>query len=259
MYPYVAANGKPAYGTATDVRGKPPYRLANDTGGYINDADPYVQSWTSTVLAGNATMAQVPMKYRNAVSKHLTDMPKEGYSPLASSRFTLAAERIAKNYINLPQYQLTANGLPYLQRIDAALRTPGSVSDQDLLDSLTKLNTSGNAITDAQVKVITDGKSFSDTAATFANKFKNGGVLSPNQRQQISTIAKAIFANYQKGYAPVYRQLSGQLKSAGIPEQFWSVPDLNNLSAQIEGGGAPPDASSQTGPPKTVNFADLPP
>jgi hypothetical protein len=117
------------------------------------------------------------------------------------------------------------------------MKTPGSVSDQDLLDSLTKLNTAGNAITDAQVSIITKGKSFSDMVSTFQNKFKTGGVLSNDQRNQIQTIAKAIYANYQKGYQPVYDQVTSQLKAAGIPEAFWTIPDLNKLSAQATGTG----------------------
>lgn len=207
------------------------------TAGTIQPADdPIVQSWVKNVLGGNATMQQVPAPLRNSVSMAITDAPKEAYSPLAASRFSTASNRITSNFIKLPQFELTANGLPYLQRIDAAMKTPGSVSDQDLLDSLTKLNTAGNAITDAQVKIITDGKSFSDMAGTFANRFKNGGVLSENQRGQIQSIAKAIYANYKKGYQPVYDQVTKQLSDAGIPKAFWTIPDLNSLSDQGTAG-----------------------
>lgn len=154
------------------------------------------------------------------------------YSPLAGSRLALEATRITKPLTELPQYQLTANGLPYLQRIDAAIQNPGSVSDQDLLDSLTKLNTAGNAITDAQVRIITDGRSYLDTINTYLNKFQNGGVLSPSQRTQIQKIAQTIYSNYKAGYQPVYDQAVSQLKAAGIPEAFWTIPDLNKLNGQ---------------------------
>lgn len=218
-------------------------------GSGANTNDPTTQAWTSAVLGGNATMAQVPAAYKNAVALSLNDQPAQQYSPLAASRFANAANKIAANYINLPQYQLTANGLPYLQRIDAAMKTPGSVSDQDLLDSLTKLNTAGNAISDAQIKLITDGKSFSDMDSSFSNKFKNGGVLSDNQRQQIQSIAKAIFANYQKGYQPVYDKAVAQMTAAGIPKAFQNIPDLNNLSAQTnnKSSGATPSQADVAG------------
>lgn len=206
--------------------------------------DPYVQAHVSEVLNGNETMAQVPANLRNEVALAMNNAPVDQYSPLAASRLSTEANKIAANYINLPQYQLTANGLPYLQRIDAAIKTPGSISDQDLLDSLTKLNTAGNAISDAQVKLITDGKSFSDMASTLANKFKNGGVLSDNQRQQIQSIAKAIFANYQKGYQPVFDKAVAQMDAAGIPKAFQNIPDLNNLSAQSQGGSIQSTPSS---------------
>jgi hypothetical protein len=156
--------------------------------------------------------------------------------------------------VNLPQYQLTANGLPYLQRIDAAMKIPGSVSDQDLLDSLTKLNTSGNAITDAQVGIITSGRSWSDWMGVLENRLRNGGVLSDNQRHQVQQIAGKIYENYRRGYQPVYDQVTKQLRESGIPEQFWSLPDLNNLGQQAIqniGGGAFPAGSGSTQPPIT--------
>jgi hypothetical protein len=205
--------------------------IAGGDGNIIPATDPIVQSWVGNVINGNATMRQVPARYRNSVSVALQGAGKESFSPLASSRLTMAANRIVDNYIKLPQYQLTANGLPYLQRIEAALQTPGSVSDQDLLDSLTKLNTAGNAVTDAQVKLITDGKSWSDWLGTTENKFANGGVLSDNQRRQIKEIAHHIYENYRKGYQPVYDQAVKQLEDAGIPKAFWTIPDLNTINA----------------------------
>jgi hypothetical protein len=218
-----------------------------------NPDDPNARAHITAVLAGNETMAQVPATLRNSVVAGLSQAPQAAYSPLAASRFTNAANRITTNYTNLPGYSLTANGLPYLQRIDAAMKTPGSVSDQDLLDSLTKLNTAGNAITDAQVKLITEGRSYADWVGTIANKFKNGGVLSDNQRNQIQSIAKAIYANYQKGYQPIYNQVKKQYDEAGIPDAFRTLPDLNNLSAQSGTPGqagqaqsaAPSDARTQ--------------
>jgi hypothetical protein len=206
-------------------------------------------------------MQQVPAAVRNDVSIALTQQPANSYSPIAQQRLSSAATRIVANYIKTPQYQLTANGLPYLQRIDAALKTPGSVSDQDLLDSLTKLNTSGNAITDAQVKLITDGRSWSDYIGVIGNQFRNGGVLSNNQRKQIQEIAKAIYANYKKGYQPVYDQATKQLKAAGIPEAFWTIPDLNNLSAVYEQPGTPAPAPAAPSPAPgggVIDYSQLP-
>lgn len=197
--------------------------------------DPVVQAYVDGIKNGTITsIASVPKQYKSRVATTMDDQNIS--SPLSDSRYTMAANRIVGNFIALPQYQLTANGLPYLQRIAAAEKTPGSVSDQDLLDSLTKLNTAGNAISDAQVSLITDGKSFADTANVAANKLKNGGVLSDSQRSQIQKIATAIYDNYKTGYQPVYDQATAQLTAAGIPEAYWTIPDLNTLSAGQTGG-----------------------
>lgn len=213
----------------------------------VNTQDPTIASWVKQVQQGIAITA-VPSGIRSKVVVALNDSPTTTYSPLAASRFTNAATKIATNFIQLPQYQLTANGLPYLQRIEAAEQNPGSIADSDLLDSITKLNTAGNAISDAQVKLVTDGQSISDWANVLKNKLGNGGVLSDNQRTQIESLAKSIYANYAKGYQPVYDQVTSQLKAAGIPEPFWSIPDLNDLA---EKGGLTP-GGSDTSTPSTL-------
>lgn len=196
----------------------------------VTGMDQAVQAYATGIKNGTITsIAQVPAQYKSQVAELMA--ANNISSPLADSRFTMAVNRIVSNFIALPGYQLTANGLPYLQRIQAAEKTPGSVSDQDLLDSLTKLNTSGNAISDAQVALVTDGQSYADWANVISNKLKNGGVLSDNQREQISTIASNIYDNYQKGYQPIYDQVTSQLKEAQIPSQYWTIPDLNALYA----------------------------
>lgn len=243
-YEYAKKNGYT--GSFTDYQNEDANRKATGSGG--NDpavADAYVQGINNGSIT---SIASVPAEYRNAVA---TAMAKSGVTtPLADSRLALASTRIAANYLQLPQYTLTANGLPYLQRIDAAMKTPGSVSDQDLLDSLTKLNTAGNAISDAQVRLITDGRSLSDEASVLKNKLSTGGVLSTTQRKQIQDIAQAIFKNYQVGYQPVYDQVAKQLTQAGIPKQFWTIPDLNNLSSGLGGlnlGGGSGEGSTSSG------------
>jgi hypothetical protein len=204
------------------------YGLGNGAGGDVTQ-NPTVQSYKSNILAGNMTMQNVPQMLRGAVSVAMTQSGKTDYAPIAQQRMTTAASKITAPYTKMSAYQLTADAAPYLARIDAASKVPGSVSDQDLLDSLTKLNTGGNAVTDAQVRLITDGKSFSDWAGTLKNKFNNGGVLSDNQRQQIREIAGNIYQNYRATYQPVYDKASQQLTDAGIPRAFWTIPDLNTI------------------------------
>lgn len=216
--------------------------------------DPITQSYVTNVLAGNMNMQNVPVARRAAVSMAMANADKQDFSPVAEQRMTTTAKKITDPYTNMSAYKLTADGAPYLARIQAAMKTPGSVSDQDLLDSLTKLNTGGNAVTDAQVALITGGKSYADWAGTIANKFKNGGVLSNNQRQQISQIAGNIYDNYRKGYAPIQAEVEGKLTQAGIPKQFWTIPDLDNLATQqLSNMGLPP-----SGPGAAATPAPLP-
>lgn len=219
--------------------------LPNPSGQLSNN--PNVDAYAQGILNGSITsFASVPKQYKDAVAKALNAPGQNGYSPLAGSRYTMESNRIVNNFVNTPAYQLTAGGQLYLTRIAAAMKTPGSVSDQDLLDSLTKLNTGGNAISDAQVRLITDGKSLTDTANTLYNKLGNGGVLSTKQRNQIQEIAKNIFENYQTAYQPVYDQATSQLKAAGVPKAFWTIPDLNDLNAKANAAQNSAPATSGT-------------
>lgn len=230
-------NGQQISGPGTPV---------GQTASTVNGGGQAVQAYIDGIKNGTITsIASVPAQFKSQVA---IGMQQQGVSsPLADSRYTMAVNRIVSNFTALPGYQLTANGLSYLQRIQAAEQNPGSISDQDLLDSITKLNTSGNALSDAQVKVITDGRSFSDFANVAVNKLSTGGVLSDTQRKQIATLASAVYKNYQQGYQPIYDQATSQLKQAGIPSEFWTIPDLNTLYAGQTGTTAAPSGGSDNG------------
>lgn len=193
--------------------------------------DATISSYGDNILNGNAQLQNVPTKDRAAVSKYISQQT-DAETPLGAQRSTLASSRITAPYTKLPQYELTANGLPYLQRIDAASKHPGAIGDAEMLDSLVKLNTSGNAVTAEQVNLIKDYGSLSDMFSRMTQKLQNGGVLSTQQRKDLQEVAKATYNNYKKGYQPVYDQATSQLKAAGIKEKFWTIPNLNKLSAQ---------------------------
>lgn len=204
---------------------------------YVLGQNPTVDSHITNVLNGTETMAQVPAGLRNLVSKGLASQPQTSFTPTAASKYSTAANKIVSNFIALPQYTLAANALPNIQKINAAIQNPNSVSDQDLLDSITQLNTGGNGVKDAQVSIITNGQSLSDYANTLKNKLTTGGVLSDTQRQQIQQLALATFNAYKQAYQPVYDQATKQLIAAGIPKAFWSIPDLNSLSSGVTTSG----------------------
>lgn len=203
--------------------------------------------------AGTATKYDSWLKavYQNGQNINDVAQPVQvgNYSPLTGSRYALQATRIAKNFIDLPIYQATANGQVYLSRIAAASQNPGSVGDAELLDSIVKLNTSGNAVTQEQVQLITDYRSVADKLNVLKNKLGNGGALSDSQRKELVTIAQQTFKTYKAGYQPVYNQVTKQLTEAGIPKAFWTIPDLNSLAAAgsnqpSQNSAAPSDINS---------------
>lgn len=206
-------------------------------GGAAGGADPEtVMNWAKNVHSGLATINQVPMAIRSQVSNFLGGELDTKDSPIVAQRQTLASSRITAPYTKLSQYQLAADAQPYIQRMAAAAKHPGSIGDADLLDSLIKLNTGGNAITEAQASLVTGGRSFGDSVNVMSNKLKNGGVLSDSQRQQILAMGKEIASNYQKGLKPIYERATKQLKDANIPERYWTIPDINSF-AELSGFG----------------------
>jgi hypothetical protein len=115
------------------------------------------------------------------------------------------------------------------------------------------MSTAGGVITDAQVSVITGGQTLADALSVYSNKIASqGGVLSDAQRQQIYQLAQLTFKNLQAGYQPIYDKATSALTNAGIPSQYWTLPDLNSLAALSEaavandGTGSPVSGSAST-------------
>jgi len=232
------------------------------TGDQIGTDDPTALSHAKNILAGNEFMANVPKQYKNVVSRILADTPNGGWSPRAKQQLTVSSQRITAPYMKMPQYEQAAGAQLYLDRIAAAAPVKNSVADQELLDAFTRLSNNGNAISDAQVRLITDGRSFKDSVAIYANKLKNGGVLSDYQRQEIVKLANETAGNYRKSYQPIYDTVTAQLTDAGIDKRFWTIPNLaalavdNRVAADKPGapavsfqsatGGAPNPYAKQT-------------
>lgn len=225
---------------------------ATVTSSYKDQAQAYVEGIRNGTIT---SIAQVPHAYNGVVASMM--LSQGVTSPLADRRFTMASNAEIANYIAMPEYTLTQNALPYLLKIDAAMTIPGSVSDQELLDSFTKLSTAGGVITDAQVRVITDGRSAADSISVYSKKLSEGGVLSDDQRQQIYKLGQASYKNLKIGYQPIYDKAVSKLKESQIPEPFWTLPDLNALSALSEKAVNAGGVSDTTGgPPGTSSAID---
>lgn len=180
--------------------------------------------------------------YEDGVNPSTLGTSSTIYNPLAERRLAMTANSITSNFQKLPIVEAVGQGQLYLPRIKAAAENPGSIGDAELLDSIVKLNTGGNAITDAQIQLITNYGSFKDKLSVLVNKFQKGGALSTDQRKQLVDIAKTTFDNYKKAYQPAYDAVTKNLTDAKIPKQFWGILDLNKLSSQTQS-----DTSSATG------------
>lgn len=171
--------------------------------------------------------------------------------PLTINRYALASNRITNVLQKNPAFKAVTSGGPYLDRIEAAIKHPGSVGDQEILDAFTQLNNGGGRVTEAQVHLITHNQSLSDWMGKVAQTLQRGGALSPQQRQEVHALAKEVYGNYQRTYKPMYEAAAKQLKAAGIPKQFWTIPDPEFLSRSASDEPQAPDA-----PPKIANDAD---
>lgn len=152
-------------------------------------------------------------------------------SPLNKGRYTRNANSALKNYIANPVYTAVSSGATYLARIQAAMKDPGSISDTSLADSIIKIETGGGQVTEAQLNTYFAGQSFSDAFAIEGDKIvAKGGVLSPQQRTDLSNLADGVFSNYKQQYEQLYVQAMTNLQGQGIPLNYGgNLPDFLSL------------------------------
>lgn len=155
-------------------------------------------------------------------------------SPINKGRYTRNANSALKNYISSATYQTVSNAVPYLSRIQSAMKDPGSISDTSLADSIIKIETGGGQVTDSQISTYFAGQSFADQFAVEGDKIvAKGGVLSPQQRTDLAGLAESTFGYYQQQYEGLYVQAMGALKAQGIPLNYGTnLPDFTSLLAQ---------------------------
>lgn len=179
---------------------------------------------TAADSAYNTMKAQVDAASANPVTG----------SPLNKGRYTRNANSALKNYIASATYQTVSNAVPYLSRIQSALKDPGSITDTSLADSIIKIETGGGQVTDSQISTYFAGQSFADQFAVVGDKIvAKGGVLSPQQRTDLASLAEGTFGYYQQQYEGLYVQAMGALKAQGIPLNYGTnLPDFNSLLAQ---------------------------
>lgn len=223
----------------------------------IDPNDPAVESYADQIYDNALDFRNVAPEYKTHVVNYMEGLKKaaeaEGKDPkipaIATARLTRAAQQISSGYTSTSQYKLAVDGLPYIERIKAAASQKASaISDSEMLDSLTKMNTGGNAITDAQVRLVTSYGSYSDMLNVLKNRITaQGGSLSDAQRKDIVKLADATYDNYQKGYGPLYDDLARKLRASRIPENLWPVPDFNKLATQVRSSLEAPQSGAGAG------------
>lgn len=184
----------------------------------------------------NARNENLSLREQNlALQQDKFDRGTSGADALTATRWINAANKLVVNDTILKTQLKNLGGASgYLSRIEAAKTSPGSVSDQQLLDAFTQLDTGGNRVTEAQVNLILKGRSLKDWTSVVKNKFDTGGILSTEQREQIQKLSKEVYKNYQDSYIPAYQKAVSRFKQAGIPESYWSIPSPDNLSSASE-------------------------
>jgi len=215
------------------------------------EVNPMVLAYAHQVQQGMSPRS-IPQNLRGAVMVYLDKAPQQTYTSDAIRTFTSSSKNLMQNYVDNPTYKMAMNARPVIDRIEAAYSGPHTaITDADLLDGLTKLNTGGQAITEAQINTVLHGSSLADRVNQWTNQLKGGGVLSDQQRTEIHDLAKQVYGNYQKSYQKLYDEATGRLRGAQIPQAFWTLPDLNAAArgeaATGTAAGMTPEPAPSTG------------
>jgi hypothetical protein len=205
----------------------------------IIEGNPDKMSATLSALPNDATRTKVlaainPDKLKDTSAGATYDeqgnmIDPGNYSTLEISRLNTAANKATTAFRGTQVYKFATNAPTYISKINAAAENPGSVSDQELLDAITQLNTGGGRVTEGQVHIILNGKSLADSWGAWTNKLSTGGVLSDAQRQEVIKLAQATSENFINNYDKAYQPLAANLKKQQIPEQFWGISTPQSL------------------------------
>lgn len=193
----------------------------------------YLQQSDGSYVLKSALPSPVAQQY-NDIRQTIDNTQPASLSPTVTRKWSLVTNSGIKSFQGLGTYQVISQIAPYLANIRAASENPSSVSDLELLDSYVRASKGGTGqITDTQVDTILKGSNIADNWQQLQNKLTTGGVLSPQQRQDIQTLAQNVYAENQSDYQKIYIQAIQNLQNQGVPVQFWGqMPDLSSLMTQ---------------------------
>lgn len=197
--------------------------VAPGVGYYLHQAD-------GSYVLKSALPSDTDTQY-NSIKQTIANAQPFSGSPRVTSQWTTATNKELSAFKDLGTYKVLSTVAPYMANIRAAQVNPGSISDLELLDSYVRLSKGGTGqVTGDQVDIALRGASIADSANVLEQKLQNGGVLSPNQRNQLVQLASNVYNENAGDYKKLYVQAIQGLQAQGIPTQFWAnLPDLNSL------------------------------
>lgn len=202
--------------------------VAPGVGYYLHQSD-------GSYVLNSALPSPIDQQY-NEIKQTIANTPAQSLSPTVTRKWSLTANAGISSFKNTGTYQVISNAAPYLANIRAAADNPGdkSVSDLELLDSYIRLSKGGvGQITGDQVDILLKGSSLADSASVLEQKLQQGGSLSPSQRSALIGLASNVYKENASDYEKIYVQAIQNLKSQGVPTQFWgNLPDFTSLMTQ---------------------------
>lgn len=190
----------------------------------------YVHQSDGSFVLKASMPSDTDMQYNN-IKQTIDNSPDFSGGPKVLGQYTTATNKQLSAFKDLGTYKVLSTVAPYMANIRAAQTNPGSISDLELLDSYVRLSKGGSGqVTGDQVDIALRGASIGDKASVLQQKLENGGVLSPNQRQQLVQLASQVYNENADDYKKIYVDAIKTLKGNSIPTSFWrQLPDLNSL------------------------------
>jgi LysM repeat protein len=231
---------------------------------------PQVDNQVKMIIAGGLNVDQaisgLDAKTQNRLSNQITAAVNDGVIPPSlvtqqkDAQLKLTNARRANSIVgstikNDPTIKFYLSADPLISRVRGAMSGDGNaVSDQELLDAVTMLNTGGTRPTEAQVGIITHGQSYNDAIDVWKKKLGSGGVLSDANRQQLKDVAEATFTQLENSYKKRLDTYNRELKKAGIDYPILNLADVADIADAGSSGSSSATSTYQSASGNTYNM-----
>lgn len=141
----------------------------------------------------------------------------------ALQRFNAVATLMPKLSASLDQ--IKANGI-------------NAVNAADLIDTISQINTGGNAVTAGQVDLMKQNQSYLQQAEVLKQKITgNGGAVTPELAKQIADLAQSTYKLYSDEYSKRVDLYNARLKNVNGQDltAYSPLTDITNLPSYLDG------------------------